>query len=269
MYGLLRAATRFANKAKIERYAAREHERVATDELNLRRWERRVYSQNREDGIIEEIFARIGTVSKTFLEIGVEVGKECNTRLLMGRGWTGTWIEGSAEFAAQARNTFGHAVDVVNAFVTRDNVLGLLPDRELDLLSIDIDGIDYWLWQQIPAARARVVIVEYNASHPPPRRWVMPYNADHVWHRDNVFGASLASLEALAKEKGYTLVACDSGGVNSFYVRNDVLAAHAERFAHIDGGAQYHYCAPKWNETFFGHPPAWRARRIARSNGPL
>src|SRR5579862_4774643 len=114
----------------------------------------KVFSQNQEDGMITEVFSRIGTASRRFIEFGVEDGLECNSTFLLTQGWRGAWIEGSPANAARARMAFAaYAVEVVGRFVTIENADGLIADlakgEELDLLSIDVDSIDYWLWRAI------------------------------------------------------------------------------------------------------------------------
>jgi hypothetical protein len=65
------------------------------------------------------------------------------------------------------------------------------------VLSIDIDGNDYWIWEAINCVKARVVVIEYNAKFPPDFEWVMPYNPDHIWDGSDNYGASLKSLVLL------------------------------------------------------------------------
>jgi hypothetical protein len=188
----------------------------------------RVFSQNDEDGIIAEIFARVGITEKTFIEIGVDNGSECNTLNLLAQGWRGIWFERNSAAVAQARKRLLRFTDInrlciEHTTVTAENVDGLLrektPSLQPDLLSIDIDGNDYWVWRAITSIRPRVVIIEYNAFWPPPASLTMRYNADHVWNEGDVNnGASLNALEKLGREKGYNLVGCCFAGVNAFFV---------------------------------------------------
>src|SRR6185437_13950018 len=109
-----------------------------------------------------------------------------------------------------------HRVRPANAYVTVENIAELFRANgvpaEPDLLSIDVDGNDYWLWEALEAYRPRVVVMEYNAAHVPPDRWVLPYDPDHRWAGDDVYGASLAALEELGKRKGYALLGTDLKG---------------------------------------------------------
>jgi hypothetical protein len=195
----------------------------------------RAFSQNDEDGILQEIFRRIGTTNRTFVEFGVQDGLQTNTRLLLYAGWRGLWIE--ADRAAYARMLDSFAAEVaarqlqlLNTFVTAENISGLIDSAllgELDLLSIDIDGNDYWIWDAIQL-KPRVVVIEYNAKFRPPIKWVMQYNPKHRWNYSDYHGASLESLNALARQKGYSLVGCCLAGVNAFFVRDDLVQDHFE-----------------------------------------
>lgn len=188
----------------------------------------KVYSQGFEDGMIAEVFLRIGVTSRRFIEFGVEDGLECNTAFLLVQGWTGAWIEGSPESATKARATFGgYPVEVVNELVTVSNadqlITRLTGFDELDLLSIDIDFNDYWVWQAIKTVKPRVVVIEYNATMPPAIRKTVAYSPSKAWDGSNYFGASLGALEVLGSAKGYSLVGCSPAGVNAFFVRDDLV----------------------------------------------
>jgi hypothetical protein len=184
-----------------------------------------VYSQNYEDAIIAEIYARIGEQSRVFVEIGVGDGSECNTRALLERGWTGLWIESNAEAVASARvrlSTFidSGALQVVELFVTRDNIQSVLADRlgaEIDFLSVDVDYNTSHIWRAVELP-ARVACIEYNANLGSRVDWEVPYHAGGVWDGTGAFGASLKCLERVGREKQMSLVGCDIRGVNAFFV---------------------------------------------------
>ncbi len=212
-------------------------------------FEQSVFSQNGEDGIIQEIFRRIGTRHRFFVEFGVETGIECNcARLVREENWSGVFLEPVPELCARLQENYRAwpAVRCQQTAVTSRNIEALLAaqrvPRDLDLLSIDIDGNDYWVWQAIRRWRPRLVVIEYNAIFPPPVRWVMKENLAHRWDGTNYYGASLTSLTLLARAKGYVLVATDSRGVNAFFVRSDLartdqslesaLTAHYSPFNH-------------------------------------
>jgi hypothetical protein len=95
--------------------------------------------------------------------------------------------------------------------------------RELDLLSIDIDGNDYWVWRALSAEyRPLVCIIEYNASYPPGEAVTIDYDRAFQWQKTDYFGASLDALAQLGESKGYDLAYCESHGVNAVFVRQDV-----------------------------------------------
>lgn len=175
-------------------------------------FEKRFYSQNGEDGIIEAILARVGTTNRYFVEFGVEDGKVCNTRRLREKGWSGLQMD--------PLDPPGPGVE--REFVTAENIESLFKKygvpREFDLLSIDVDGNDYWVWRAISGRRARVVVIEYNATVPPGESRVIAYDPRFRWDGTDYFGAGLSALAKLGRSKGYTLVACNSNGVNAFFV---------------------------------------------------
>jgi hypothetical protein len=202
------------------------------DPRRLQRHEHKTYSQNGEDGIIDEIFRRIGSTNNFFVEFGVGDGLENNTALLLVKGWTGAWIEGDSASVAAIQTTFRRQIaekhlHVQNAFITAENIEQLFSNAavplEFDLLSIDIDGNDYWVWKAIQRYSPRVVVIEYNSTFPPSMEWVKEYNPSSVWDGTMAFSASLKSLEQLGAAKGYALVGCDFRGVNAFFVRQELL----------------------------------------------
>ena len=227
------------------------------------------YSQNDEDGIVIELFRRIGTTNRRFVEFGVENGTENNTLLWLKQGWTGLWIDGSPAHAQSIREQFSATIaskqlTFIEAMITAENIEALFSQAnfsgEIDLLCIDVDGNDYHLFNAIKSLNPRVVVTEYNAKFPPPVVWTMPYRADHLWNGTDWFGASLQSMAELYARKGYTLVSCNISGVNAFFVRNDLVGNHfvdagnvralyqppryflaSKLFAHIGG----HPCDPR------------------------
>ncbi|HEX5052125.1 MAG TPA: hypothetical protein VFZ65_10155 [Planctomycetota bacterium] len=187
--------------------------------FDLERWERREHSQGGEDGVLAALFAQLGARDRTYVEFGCGDGLQCNTTALRRRGWRGLLMDGVA--APGAPDAEIHA-----AWITRENIEALLDAHgvpaEPDLLSIDLDGNDYWVWQAI-ARRPRVVVVEYNANLPADRAVTMRYDARHRWDGSDHYGASLPALVQLGRDKGYTLVHCTQAGVNAFFVRDDLL----------------------------------------------
>ena len=191
----------------------------------------KVYSQNDEDGIIAEIFKRIGTTNKTFVEFGVQDGLESNGHFLLFNGWHGLWMDGNEKYIEKIREYFSGPLSTkqltaICAFITAENINKIITDNgisgEIDLLSIDIDGNDYWVWKAVNCIQPRVVIIEYNAKFPPPCEWILEYNPDYVWDWSDKQGASLKSLELLGNELGYRLVGTTTNGVNAFFVKKEL-----------------------------------------------
>jgi len=273
--GLLKATSRVADNATVQVRIALQRwwdELRATpramEPLRLTRFGRKAYSQHDEDGILLEIFKRIGTGDRRFIEFGVEVGRECNTALLLMDGWSGLWLDGSASHVTEARRNQAVAVSegrlsVQQSMVTAENIDATLStwagaSTDVDLLSIDIDGNDYWVWQAIATVRPRVVVIEYNATYPPPVRFVTAYDPAFTWDKTNYQGASLSALEQLGREKGYALVGCSLSGANAFFVREDELTGlDGQARFHAPFSAAEHYEPPRYELSAlpFGHAP--------------
>lgn len=199
----------------------------------------RVFSQNGEDGLLLHIFSQIGTTSRQFVEFGIQDGRECNCAVLALRfGWSGLFMEFEPEQVAAARHLYheqhqlsASRVRIEQARVSPENIDALLSgygmSGEIDLLSIDIDSFDYWVWRSINAIRPRVVVIEYNASLGPSAELVMPYDPQldiaTIDPGGLDYGASLAALAHLGNSRGYALVGCESAGVNAFFVRKELL----------------------------------------------
>jgi len=212
----------------------------STGKSALNSHEFRVYSQHGEDGILLYLFSIIGVKSRRFVEFGVEDGTECNTaNLSINFGFRGMLMDGDAVNIANGRRFYdsmlgehADAVNLLQSWIAADNINSILTDNEftgeIDLLSIDIDGNDYWVWKAIDAVRPRIVIAEYNAGFGPARSVTIPYQpAFDRWkvHSTGMyFGASLAALTKLGSSKGYSLAGCDSSGANAFFVRDDLAA---------------------------------------------
>lgn len=213
-----------ASRTALSRYELRNAKRIAADPNYLHHFEHSVHSQNGEDGILAEIFRRVGDGRRVFVEIGASDGAENCTANLVSKGWSGIWIEGDQDKVVTARKrTVDQSVRVVEAFVDRESIVSVLEEAstptEPDLLVIDVDGNDYWIWEGVATRHIpRVVVIEYNSTVGPHLQWVMPYKPNHRWNRTAWHGASLAALARLGSRLGYVLVGCDSHGVNAFFV---------------------------------------------------
>jgi hypothetical protein len=200
--------------------------------LDLRCYERRLRSQNGEDGIIAELLLRVGWQHRFIVEFGVSDGFESNSATLIQEyGWGAFLIESDASAFGRLTSRFGGRpnVTMVNATVSSTNIAELFAAAHVpldpDVLSIDIDGNDYWIWSALSEYRPRIVVIEYNPAYAPPCRWVMQYDAAHRWRGDTHYGASLASLTSLGTKLGYALIGTDSRGINAFFVRSDLAGA--------------------------------------------
>jgi hypothetical protein len=235
----MREATIAANHARMSAHALAAieldpafRERFA-DPKRLIRHQFQACSQNGEDGIIHEIFRRIGTDGRIFVEIGAGDGCENNTAFLLAQGWNGYWIDGNDAFLAplkSARLPPDAWIRYQVFHVTRENIAQVLADLEVpaefDLLSIDIDQNTYYIWEALSALRPRVIVIEYNAAFPPDIEWKVHYDPDRTWDGTQNFGASLKAYEVLGNRMGYRLVGCDLTGINAFFVRQDLVADH-------------------------------------------
>lgn len=225
------------------------------DARRLAMYEAQVFSQSGEDGILAEIFRRIGTTDRRFVEIGVGDGLENNTTYLLSSGWRGVWLEGNPALVHGVREHFHEpisagALTIQQTIVTAEGVgqsleAALVP-AEFDLLSVDVDRNTYYVWAALTAYRPRVVVVEYNSTMPPSDEWVVAYDPARSWNRTNYFGASLKSLELLGRRLGYALVGCGLAGTNAFFVREDLLG--------------HHFLAPFTAENHYEPPRYWLAR---------
>ncbi|HEY0703409.1 MAG TPA: FkbM family methyltransferase [Candidatus Acidoferrales bacterium] len=217
------------------------------DERRLLKSGYRVYSQADEDGILHEIFKRIGEGNRTFMELGVGNGLENNTLFLLVQGWSGIWLEGSEKKVAAAKSNLATMIaagrlEIHRQFVTASTIdkkiAGLTAGRDVDLLSIDLDGNDYYILETIGSISPRVIVAEYNSKFPADVPWIIEYNEAHRWDSTDYFGASLKSLETLLASKGYALVGCNLLGTNAFFVRRDLAT-------------ESRFCAPFTSENHY------------------
>jgi hypothetical protein len=200
----------------------------------------RNYSQNGEDGVLWYVFSLLGETNKVCVEICASNGIQCNcANLLINHGWTGLLVDGNSTYVAMGREYYARHPDTfifppkfAKAWVTAENVNQILSDNgvcgEVDLLSLDIDGMDYWVWQAMTAIRPRVVIAEIQTIWGADASVTVPYSADFTTELVDGFGvycgASLPAFVKLAKTKDYRLVGAQRYGFNAIFVRNDVGA---------------------------------------------
>lgn len=195
--------------------------------------EYKVYSQWGEDGIIQFLVDAVGVKNRTFVEFGVEDYTEANTRnLLHNANWSGLVIDGSEANTGAIKGSgyyWKYNLKVEQAFIDAENINSIIKraglSGDIGLLSVDIDGNDYWVWKAITSVMPDIVVVEYNSRLGNTKSITVPY--DPAFERSKAhysmiyFGASLRALAILGEEKGYDLVGCSSSGVNAFFVRRE------------------------------------------------
>jgi hypothetical protein len=221
---------------------------------NLNDYEYQVFSQWGEDGIIQFLIDRIGIERKIFVEFGVESYKQANTRfLLVNNNWAGLVIDGCEENIQRIKYDhvyYNYNLKAIKSFVTKDNINDLLVQNgltgEIGLLSVDVDGNDYWIWEAIDSINPVIVIAEYNYRFGVDEAVTIPYQEDFVrseaHHSMIYFGASLKALCLLANKKGYTFVGCCSNGVNAFFVRKDKKPSTILELSPEDGYKSGFFC---------------------------
>jgi hypothetical protein len=197
----------------------------------------RVSSQWGEDGIIEWLVKHVPLPNNRFIEFGVETFREANCRFLMqNRNWRGLVIDSNSDQVATLRAdkvSWMYDITAVSAFITAENINELLERAgftgPIGLLSVDIDGNDYWVLDRVSAVDPAIVICEYNPIFGDKRPISVPYKQDRTRFADHpsglYYGTSIGALRLWAKNKGYTLVGSNSFGSNAFFVRNDVASA--------------------------------------------
>lgn len=199
----------------------------------------RAFSQFDEDGILLYLFTLLGVAHKTSVEICAGVGYECNSaNLIINHAWDGLLIDGDPENVRVARafytsypDTFWRPPTIVQAWIDAETINDRITENgfsgEIDLLSLDMDGVDFWVWKAITCVNPRVVVLEFNDCIPADVSVAIPYDrgfrvADHAAKRPGYLNASLAAWVRLGREKGYRLVGRNRNTLNAFFVRNDL-----------------------------------------------
>ena len=235
----------------------------------------RCFSQSDEDGLLLYIFSLVGTTNKRVVEICAGDGIECNaSNLIINHGWSGLLFDGNEQniasgqrFYARCRDTYSRPPTLVHAWITADNVNSLVSDHqfdgEIDLLSLDLDGMDYWIWKALTCIRPRVVILEFTALWGPYKAVTLPYKPDFRinWDREPwCHGASLAAFVKLGRDRGYRLVGTNRFGFNAIFVRADVGRDLLPEVSPADCFKQtpnLRYWAPDWLPSREERPEWW------------
>jgi hypothetical protein len=202
---------------------------------NIPQNEFKVFSQWGEDGIIQMILRNVDIDNKIFIEFGVENYCESNTRFLLQHdNWSGLVIDGSEENIKYIKKDPVYWLNNLKAechFVSRENIDSIITQSgikgDIGLLSIDIDGNDYWIWEAIDCISPRIVIIEYNSLFGKQHKVTALYDAQFIRTEAHpskqYYGSSIKALEALGQKKGYGLIGSNSAGNNLFFIRNDLL----------------------------------------------
>jgi hypothetical protein len=205
---------------------------INLEEKNIQNIEFKVFSQFGDDGIIQYLIKKIADIPTNFIEFGVENYEESNTRFLLeNNNWSGLVIDGdetNIKFIRNKANFWRYDLTAITSFVTSENINQLINThfntKDIGLLHIDIDGMDYWIWESIQFNPV-IVIIEYNSVFGAERAITVPYQADFIRknaHYSNLYaGASLAALYFLAQKKGYEFIGCNNAGNNAYFVRKD------------------------------------------------
>ena len=194
----------------------------------------KVYSQWGEDGIIDWLIDKLPQIPKKFLEIGTQDYKESNTRfLLINKNWDGFLIEADKDaiknIKAQ-RVYWRYNLTVINEFITKDNINNIIKKnnipKKLGLLSLDIDGNDYWILKKLSSLDPSIIICEYNSLFGQKKTVTVPYKKNFTRseeHYSNLYyGASINAFIELMKKKNYYLVGTNSAGNNAFFVKKNL-----------------------------------------------
>jgi hypothetical protein len=204
--------------------------RFASEDPDIHVAEFTAFSQFGEDGILQWLLKRVD-VAPTFVELGSADYSESNTRFLAQVfGWRGLIVDGSAANVQAAREQWWFErrdVQAIAAFVSVESASDLMSaaPSPLGLLTIDLDGMDYWIWRSLDVSPT-IVMIEYNARFGPTQSVTVPYDPtferSKAHHSHVYFGASIEALRRLGASKGYSLVACSESGVNAFFVRTEI-----------------------------------------------
>lgn len=217
----------------VGRVEMRQLESLAS--MNIRDNEFKVSSQNGEDGIIQFLIRNIHIENKIFVEFGVHNYKESNTRfLLQNDNWAGLVIDGSQDNIDSIKSDsiyWRHNLKAECAFIDKDNIDWLIRNNgvygNIGILSVDIDGNDYWIWQAIECISPSIVVCEYNSLFGAKSKVTIPYDkefSDKQSHYSRLYwGASVGAFHNLAQQKGYSLVGSNAMGNNIFFVKNDLV----------------------------------------------
>ena len=223
----------------------------------LNKFGKKCFSQSDEDGILVEIINRLDLKKGTFAEFGVETGIENNTLILSALDWRGFWV-GNQDLSYEITNE--KKLKYKKEWITLKNILKITKElsndlniKDLDVISLDLDGNDYHLTEELllNGVNPKLFIVEYNSKFFPPIEFIMEYDSFFNWKGDDYFGASLQSFNNLFYRFNYSLICCNyHTGANAFFIQNKYLNLFKDVPKKIDDI----YVGPNYELlTKFGH----------------
>jgi hypothetical protein len=208
------------------------------------------------------------------VEICAGDGVECNSaNLIINHGWSGLLFDGDEAcirrgqefFTRRCQDTFSRPPRLVHAWITAENINALIAEHgfagEIDLLSLDMDGIDYWIWKALSVCAPRVIIVEFNPAWGPELSRAIPYRSDYrldATRKPYYLSASLTAWARLAVAKGYRLVGVQRLGFNAIFVRSDLGAEILPEFTPAECFAR-NQTLSQWNPTWLPDNTEWNA----------
>lgn len=232
------------------------------EEIDLSKYEFSLYSQNGEDGVLSKIFEEISPNFKFCVEFGAFDGVTgSNTYLLRLQGWQTVLLD--RMFEREEHNLF-------KEYITAENINDLFEKYQVphtfDLLSIDIDYNDFYVWKALDEKyRPAVVVIEFNATHSPSEDKVVKYQPYFSGGGSNYYGASILAMYNLGRSKGYSLVYAEENGVNLFFIRDDILEKTHAQFKNVNDVMNL-YRTPKYgNGPNGGHPQDPKNRKYLSS----
>lgn len=202
---------------------------------NLLKSQFKVFSQWGEDGLIQFLISNINFCNNKFIEFGVEDYYECNTRFLLSNNkWSGLVIDADSKCIEKIKKDkiyWSSNLKAVNKFITKDNINSIIEENgfagEIGILSIDVDGNDYWIFKAINIVNPDLIIIEYNSLFGKTYPLTVPYDENFIRNKKHFsnmyYGASICALNELASEKGYSLIASNNVGNNLFFLRNNLI----------------------------------------------
>ena len=206
---------------------------------NIQDYEFQVFSQFGDDGIIRYLINNIKITKNKFIEFGVENYEEANTKFLLESfNWEGLIIDSDNNYVSDIKKKnyyWRYNLNVANEFISKENINSIINDNnfsgEIGILSIDIDGNDYWIWEEINTVTPSIVVIEYNALFGDKLSVTIPYNKNfsrnnnqnNNQNKNVYYGASLNALFKLGNKKNYSLICTNSNGNNAYFLRNDLI----------------------------------------------